>query len=262
MTVPDDPLTPAAPGAAPGLADLVATTLNELGEKIFLDRYALKDMTKQSLAVGDVVVVCVDLKTGQREIGRVKAMGGGNVTVQLRDGTILERAVENIDKPLELHPEQMMDRVAQGIARIEGRKSEEWTKNFRWLLDGWKFIPGGLEKINHIMRDHYNGDLHPIDPRLVDVLAKLQKRCGCSEPLNILSGYRSPSTNAMLRKVSHNVARNSFHMKGQAADIRVPGSSVGQVRQVAMSLNAGGVGYYPRAAFVHVDTGDVRHWTA
>lgn len=127
---------------------------------------------------------------------------------------------------------------------------------------GGYYVPRAFRQINHIMRDHYNGDLHPIDPRLVDVLAKLQKRCACSEPLTILSGYRSPNTNAMLRKVSHNVARNSFHMKGQAADIRVPGTGVGQVRQVAMSLNAGGVGYYPRAAFVHVDTGDVRHWTA
>jgi uncharacterized protein YcbK (DUF882 family) len=127
---------------------------------------------------------------------------------------------------------------------------------------GGYYVPRAFRQINHIMRDHYNGTKHPIDPRLVDVLAKLQKRCACSEPLNVLSGYRSPETNAMLRKVSHNVARNSFHMKGQAADIRVPGSSTSEVRQVAMSLNAGGVGYYPRREFVHVDTGDIRHWTA
>jgi ribonucleoside-diphosphate reductase alpha chain len=117
--------------------------LNELGEKIFLDRYALKDMTKATLAVGDTVVVCVDLKTGQREIGRVKTLKDDRVTVQLRDGTILERLKENVDKPLELHPEQMMDRVARGISRIEGAKGEEWFEKFRWLLDGWKFIPGG-----------------------------------------------------------------------------------------------------------------------
>jgi uncharacterized protein YcbK (DUF882 family) len=127
---------------------------------------------------------------------------------------------------------------------------------------GGYYVPRAFRKINHIMRDHRSNDLHPIDPRLIDILAKMQKRCDCSEPLTVLSGYRSPSTNAMLRKISRNVARNSFHMKGQAADIRVPGTATSNVRQVAMSLNAGGVGYYPRHSFVHVDTGDIRHWVA
>jgi ribonucleoside-diphosphate reductase alpha chain len=122
------PKTKASPAAEPEAHDepvaIPALTapdspnvLNELGEKIFLDRYALKDMTKATLAVGDTVVVCVDLKSGQREIGRVKSIKGDSVTVQLRDGTILERLKENIDKPIELHPDQMMDRVARGISR-------------------------------------------------------------------------------------------------------------------------------------------------
>lgn len=127
---------------------------------------------------------------------------------------------------------------------------------------GGYYVPRAFRQINRIMRDHRSGDMHPIDPRLIDVLAKLQKRCACNDPLTVLSGYRSPATNAMLRKVSRNVARNSFHMKGQAADIRVPGSSTSQVHEVAMSLHAGGVGYYPRRSFVHVDTGDIRHWVA
>lgn len=127
---------------------------------------------------------------------------------------------------------------------------------------GGYYVPRAFRQINRVMRDHRTGDLHPIDPRLVDVLAKMQKRCACNDPITILSGYRSPATNAMLRRISHNVARNSFHMKGQAADIRVPGSSVGHVREVALSLRAGGVGYYPSHSFVHVDTGDIRHWIA
>lgn len=134
-----EPMLPIPPLTDPDSAN----ALNELGEKIFLDRYALKDMTKATLAVGDTVVVCVDLKTGQREIGRVKAMNGDTVTALLRDGAIVERLKENLDKPLELRPEQMMERVARGIARIEGSNSEEWYGRFRWLLDGWKFIPGG-----------------------------------------------------------------------------------------------------------------------
>lgn len=120
-------------------------TLNELGEKIFLDRYALKDMTKQSLTAGDTVIVCVDQKTRQREIGTVTAMVDGRVTIALRDGTITEQGIEDVDKPLETEPGQMMDRVARGIAAIETNpeKQTEWEANFRWLLDDWKFVPGG-----------------------------------------------------------------------------------------------------------------------
>ena len=117
--------------------------LNELGEKIFLDRYALKDAAKKSLAPGDTVVVCTDVKTGQREIGTVVEMRAGSASVQLRDGTTLERTLEHLDKPLETRPEQMMERVARGIAAVEGEAAAEWERNFRWLLDDWKFVPAG-----------------------------------------------------------------------------------------------------------------------
>jgi ribonucleoside-diphosphate reductase alpha chain len=119
--------------------------LHELGYKIFLDRYAQKDMTRKTLAVGDTVIVVVDSKTGQREIGTVTAMALPEVTVQLRDGESVKRDVEHVDKPLETAPEQMMDRVAAGIAEIEknAKLRKEWTQKFRWLLDDWKFVPGG-----------------------------------------------------------------------------------------------------------------------
>jgi ribonucleoside-diphosphate reductase alpha chain len=119
--------------------------LSPLGEKIFLDRYALKDGSKQSLATGDTVIVCIDLKTGQREIGAVRSLSNGTSTIELRDGAMVERTVEHIDKPLETLPEQMMERVARGIAAVETsqEKRAEWEKKFRWLLDGWKFVPGG-----------------------------------------------------------------------------------------------------------------------
>ena len=119
--------------------------LNELGEKIFLDRYALKDMTKRSLAAGDTVIVCVNQKTRQREIGRVLSIQKGRVTVELRDGSVTEQGIEDVDKPLETDPGQMMDRVARGIAAVETdpAKREEWEQEFRWLLDNWKFVPGG-----------------------------------------------------------------------------------------------------------------------
>jgi ribonucleoside-diphosphate reductase alpha chain len=123
--------------------------LNELGQKIFLDRYAMKDMKKRTLGVGDLVIVCVDDKTGQREIGTITELDEkaattvGRVKVELKDGTVVERLTEHISKPIETSPEQMMERVARGIAAIEGPNADEWYANFRWLLNGWKFVPAG-----------------------------------------------------------------------------------------------------------------------
>jgi ribonucleoside-diphosphate reductase alpha chain len=123
--------------------------LNELGQKIFLDRYALKDMHKRTLSAGDMVIVCVDDKTGQREIGTVRSIvenargGVARVSVELRDGQMVERLAEHVSKPIETEPEQMMERVARGIAAVEGPQADEWYHNFRWLLNGWKFVPAG-----------------------------------------------------------------------------------------------------------------------
>jgi len=119
--------------------------LHQLGYKIFLDRYAQKDMTRASLAVNDTVIVVVDAQTGQREIGTVTAIDLPTVRVQLLDGDVVERDLEHIDKPLETEPGQMMDRVARGVAEVEAddSKRREWADKFRWLLDEWKFVPGG-----------------------------------------------------------------------------------------------------------------------
>ncbi len=119
--------------------------LHELGYKIFLDRYAQKDMTRSTLAVGDTVIVVVDSKTGQREIGTITAIKLPKVTVQLLDGDVTERDLEQVDKPLETDPGQMMDRVAAGIAAVEknAKLRKQWTERFRWMLDDWKFVPAG-----------------------------------------------------------------------------------------------------------------------
>ena len=123
---------------------LASSALHPLGEKIFLDRYALKDGKKETVKVGDTVIVAVNLETGQREIGAITALQGKQVTIQLRDGEIVQRALEQIDKPLETHPSHMLDRVARGLAEIEApEKQAEWQEKFRWLLDDWRFVPGG-----------------------------------------------------------------------------------------------------------------------
>jgi hypothetical protein len=119
--------------------------LGALGYKIFLDRYALKDMTKKSIAPGDTVVVVVDQKTGQREIGTVTARNDATVVVELREGGSVQQSIDHVDKPLETHPAQMVARVARGIAETEPtrEKQAEWRGNFEWLLSDWRFIPGG-----------------------------------------------------------------------------------------------------------------------
>ncbi len=121
--------------------------LSELGEKIFLDRYAVKDAKKETLAVGDTVVVCVNLKTGQREIGVVEKYDANTklVDVRLRDGVIEQRSLEHVDKPLETVPEQMFERIARHIASVEPtkEKQDEWEGKFRELMDDWKYVPAG-----------------------------------------------------------------------------------------------------------------------
>lgn len=147
----DDSISPLVPHAdvRTPVAAIENNQLTELGQKIFLDRYALKDTTKRTLAPGDMVIVCVDAKSGQREIGLVVAMdetaagGAGRVTVELRDGNKIECLSEHVSKPIETDPEQMMERVARGIAAVEGERADEWYRAFRWLLNGWKFVPAG-----------------------------------------------------------------------------------------------------------------------
>ena len=124
---------------------------------------------------------------------------------------------------------------------------------------GNKYLPDAFEQINHVLRDFRTGEQFPIDPRAIDILYMVQNRTN-KQPLEVLSGYRSPRTNGMLRNASTGVAKNSLHMVGQAVDIQLPGYSTRRVRDVAVDLRAGGVGYYPGSDFVHIDTGKVRHW--
>ncbi len=117
-----------------------------------------------------------------------------------------------------------------------------------------------LAAVNMILRDHRTNEISPIDTRLLDFLCDIRSQAGPDACLHIISGYRSPRTNKMLRRRSRGVARKSLHMQGHAADIRIPGLSIDRLRRIAIGLRQGGVGYYPRANFVHVDIGRVRTW--
>jgi len=123
-----------------------------------------------------------------------------------------------------------------------------------------KYVPRALERINHIFRDRRTDEIHPIDTRLLDLLHLMKLRLKTDAPIDLVCGYRSPRTNAMLRRKSRGVAKRSFHLQGQAVDIRVPGFKPASLRRVAMAVHGGGVGYYPRAGFVHLDVGPVRSW--
>lgn len=121
------------------------------------------------------------------------------------------------------------------------------------------YLPDALEEINGLLRDFRSGEVHPIDTGLLDILFELQTRTG-GDVYEIISGYRSPATNEMLRKKGGGVARRSYHMRGMAMDVRLRGVDTARLREAALALKAGGVGYYPRSDFIHLDTGRVRFW--
>jgi len=133
--------------------------------------------------------------------------------------------------------------------------------NVEYWAEG-EYLPDALAQVNHILRDFRSGDVHPIAPQLLDLLSLLRARLETAQPVTVISGYRSPTTNAMLRGERENsgVASKSLHMQGMAIDIRIAGRSLAEVHTASLAQRGGGVGYYPQSDFVHVDVGRVRTW--
>lgn len=127
-------------------------------------------------------------------------------------------------------------------------------------FDGSRYEPDALADVDRFLRDFRSGEIAPIDPRLLDLLHRLAATTDSRQPFAVISGYRSPATNAALRHRSSGVASTSLHMRGQAIDIRLADVPLATLRDAARSLGLGGVGYYPASDFVHVDTGRVRTW--
>ena len=123
-----------------------------------------------------------------------------------------------------------------------------------------RYISGALREINNVLRDHRTGDLYAIDTDLFDMLHLLQRKLGSKQEFHVISAYRSPASNEMLAAHSDGVAKVSLHTFGKAIDIRLPGRKLSDLRKIALSLQMGGVGYYPSSDFVHLDTGRVRFW--
>ena len=126
---------------------------------------------------------------------------------------------------------------------------------------GPNYVAEALGSLDHFLRDHYTGDVGRIDPGVFDLLHGVRQLLGSARPYEVISGYRCPATNENLRgSRGGGVAKRSLHMEGRAIDVRLPGVTLADLRDAARSLGRGGVGYYPREQFVHLDTGRVRHW--
>jgi uncharacterized protein YcbK (DUF882 family) len=152
-----------------------------------------------------------------------------------------------------------------GLGEVRSLAFDNLHTGEKLSLEYWvegRYLPDALSALNHLLRDFRTGDTHPISTQLLDLLAVIRGKLGTAAPFSVISGYRSPATNARLRGESEHsgVAAQSLHMQGMAIDIRVPGRPLAGLRDIALNLKSGGVGYYPQSDFVHVDVGRVRRW--
>lgn len=159
-------------------------------------------------------------------------------------------------KPLRLDMDYVDSREHR-LNLLARRTGESFDGVFR---SGPVMYDDALGEIDHILRDWRRDEVVKIDRPLIDLLSMVQEEIGFENKITVVSGYRSAATNSMLRRKNRAVAKNSYHMRGMAVDIRLDGVSTNTVRKLAMKMKAGGVGYYPRAGFIHLDTGPVRTW--
>lgn len=144
--------------------------------------------------------------------------------------------------------------------RFYNLHTEEKLDVTYWADGG--YVPESIAQINRILRDHRNDEVASMAPRLLDLLHRVNTTFGNARPFEIISGYRSPASNQMLAEASTGVAKHSLHMEGKAIDLRIPGIPLADLRRAALKLKGGGVGYYSKSNFVHLDVGRVRTWGA
>jgi uncharacterized protein YcbK (DUF882 family) len=161
-------------------------------------------------------------------------------------------------RPVTTEPVTIDALLEPRVITLKNLHTEEALDAVYW--EEGRYVPDALEAVNNVLRDYRTGDVHPIDPRLLDLLTDLRASLGSKSPFQVISGYRSPQTNAMLRERSAEVAQHSFHMDGMAIDIFLDDVELDHLRLAALELGRGGVGYYPVNRFVHVDVGPVRRW--
>ena len=141
---------------------------------------------------------------------------------------------------------------------LYNRHTDERFKADFWINGDYQHE--ALGSFDQLLRDHRQDITAPMDRNLFELLYKLQQKLDNSSEIHIISGYRSPKTNALLSAKTKGVAKKSYHMRGMAMDIAIPGVDLLDLRNAAKSLKLGGVGYYPKSGFIHIDTGRVRSW--
>jgi uncharacterized protein YcbK (DUF882 family) len=185
---------------------------------------------------------------------QVLSMGGGAALVSLAS---LSRATTAVAAPALVGLKQLNVRTLS----FDCTNAGEQLLGIDYWVEG-EYVPDALAEINEALRDYRTDDVYPIATNLLDLLYSLGRRLDSDCRFELTSGYRSPETNAMLHELDSGVASNSLHMKGQAADITLPGRPLRKVYEAALAMRLGGVGYYPDPDddFIHVDVGRVRHW--
>lgn len=154
---------------------------------------------------------------------------------------------------------KMITELPERTVSLYNVNTGELLSRFIYWQDG-NYIKEALDEISYLLRDHRNDTIKPIDPLVIDQVFALGRTFEAFQPFEIISGYRTEETNQTLRSRSRRVARHSLHIEGRAIDLRLPGVSTKQLRAAALSLRDGGVGYYPKRSFVHIDSGPIRHW--
>jgi len=170
--------------------------------------------------------------------------------LQLGFGASASLAMPNAFANLLTEPERKLSLL--NLHTGESLKATYWAEG--------QYQTSELNAINRVLRDHRTGDAYDMDSNLIDLLNILHHKVNGKQPFHVISGYRSPKSNAYLSNKSSGVAKKSFHMQGKAIDIRLPGRNLSALRSAALNLQTGGVGYYPKSDFIHVDTGHVRNW--
>jgi uncharacterized protein YcbK (DUF882 family) len=151
----------------------------------------------------------------------------------------------------------LADAPARSISLLNLHTGEKLSATY-W--EAGAYVPDALSALNHVLRDHRTGEAHTMAPNLMDLVNQLGRTLETRQTIQVISGYRSPQSNAALHEASSGVATHSLHMQGQAMDIRIPGVELADLRDAALALRIGGVGFYPASNFVHVDVGRVRRW--
>lgn len=196
--------------------------------------------------------------TGERDdIGpaRSKGVGGFSLEELSRRGFIA--GVAGMSLASTFWPVEALAAPVRSLAFVNTNTDESLKVDY-WVQGS--YIPESMTRIAYILRDHRNDKQRVMAPQLMDLLWAMRLRMASSSPFHVISAYRSPETNALMRKKSSGIGENSLHLTGQAIDLKVPGRDLKFVRNAALSLKMGGVGYYPGSGFVHLDIGKVRHW--